>query len=164
LRAVNISQSSYAKRHSTSLSKSEKTPISDAIRLQVISETIESLQTTIKSSNTAALSNVAAISAQMKNERTLLYLIEIADKSKGDAEMIELPTERDFDATVKSALILSALWTRADPNVTVSTLRALEDAEIFSQIKGFFANEQVSKMVDLLIKHYTTLVKKRIVK
>jgi len=109
LRAVNISQSSYAKRQSTSLSKSDKTPISDAIRLQVISETIESLQTTIKSSNTAALSNVAAISAQMKNERTLLYLIEIADKSKGDAEMIELPTERDFDATVKSALILSAL-------------------------------------------------------
>jgi hypothetical protein len=138
--------------------------VSDQVRLSVVTETIDSLQSVIKSGDTGVLSNVAAIVTQMKNEKTLFYLVDIAEKSKGDPDMIELPTERDFDTIVKAALMLCALQTRTDPNITSSALRSLEESAVFSQVKGFFTNDYVRKMVDQLINHYATLVKKRIIK
>jgi len=45
----------------------------------------------------------------MKNQKSILYLVEINEQAKGDAEMIELPTDKEFDTIAKSALLLSVL-------------------------------------------------------
>lgn len=164
--SVNKSQSSWAKRHQSSPSKTDDLPrfISDEIRLAVVSELVDSMKAPLKSGNTAGLSNVAAITAQIKQDRTLLYLVEIAEKCKGDADLLELPTDREFDLTVKAALMLAALQSRAESNVNVSTLRLLDESAVFSEIKNFFASTEVAKMVGLLINHHAVLVKKRVLK
>jgi hypothetical protein len=36
----------------------------------------------------------------------MLYFVDIVERAKGDAEMIELPKDKDFDTTAKSALLL----------------------------------------------------------
>lgn len=75
------------------------------------------MQSVVKSNSTAALSDVASVVNLMKNPRVFMYLVDISERAKGDAEMVELPTDKDFDTTAKSALLLSLLQSRPDSNV-----------------------------------------------
>ena len=74
------------------LDEVETVRVSDALRFEVASELVSSLQAVLKSNNTAALSDVAAIVNQMKSPKTMMYLVDISERAKGDAEMVELPS------------------------------------------------------------------------
>jgi hypothetical protein len=47
----------------------------------------------------------------MKNDKTIMHLIEIAERAKDDVECVSLPT-KDFNNIVKSALLLLVLESR----------------------------------------------------
>jgi hypothetical protein len=138
--------------------------ISDDVRLEIANEICLSLQSALKSNNTAALSDVAAIVNTMKKEQTLTFLKDIADRAKGDAEMVELPSDRDFDITAKSALLLFVLQSRTQSNVNLNALKQLEESASFDELQSFFTNNKVKSMIKVIVKHYSQLVKKRVVK
>ena len=118
----------------------ESVRISDAFRFELASELISSLQAVIKSGNTASLSDVASIVNQMKNQKTILYLVDIKERAKGDAEMIELPKDKEFDTIAKSALLLSVLQSRPESNVNTNVLNQLEESADLGDLQGFFTS------------------------
>ena len=78
--------------------------------------------------------------------------------------MVELPTAREFDSTAKSALLLFVLQSRQQNNVNMSVLKALEESASFDELPSFFTSNSVKNMIKVIVKHYSQLVKKRIVK
>lgn len=93
------------------------TIISDDVRLEIATQIVDYFQEAMKRSDTALFSDVTATINAMKNDKTIMHLIEIAERAKDDVECVSLPTTKDFDNIIKSALLLLLLESRQESNI-----------------------------------------------
>lgn len=134
------------------------------MRLAIATLLSASLQQVLKSGKTSQLSDIAALAGIINSEKPQEMLQQIDEEASGEPDMVVLPERKDFDAVVKSAVLLACLQTRTDSNINLSVLKQLEESADFSELRGFFPNNTVKKLVDVVIRHFSQLVRKRIVK
>jgi len=110
------------------------------------------------------MADIGAIVNSMKSDKTIMQIVNIADKANGDVESVLLPPSDQVDSVTMAALQLLLLQSRSEPNIDQNALKSIEESVDLNEFSGFFSNAAVKSMLDMIVKHYALLIKKRLIK